>query len=129
MNRKGLTLIEIMISVLIILIAAAGILGAFVGGHQMMNYSRHKLQAMNFARETLDELRSNYEYDSSAMVAGNHDDASDPAICASGNIIRGEMQGLDDVALTYSVLQPTDAGVPRDYKEVTVIVEWEDATF
>ncbi|NQV04735.1 MAG: type II secretion system protein [Candidatus Omnitrophica bacterium] len=126
MNRKGLTLIEIMIAVLIILIAAAGILGAFIGGHQLMNYSRHKLQAMNFAREALDKLRCDYEYDSSAMLAGNHDYTTDPAICASGNIIRGEMQGLNSAALTYSVSAEPETD---SYKEVTVSVQWTEAAF
>lgn len=126
MNRKGLTLIEIMIAVLIILIAAAGILGAFVGGHQLMYYSRHRLQAVNFAREALDKLRCDYEYDSSAMAAGSHDEVSDPAICASGNIIRGEMQGLNSAVLTYKVEpEPQDGS----YKEVTVSVQWKESEF
>ncbi len=126
MNRKGLTLIEIMISVLIILIAAAGILGAFVGGHQLMYYSKHRLQAMNFAREALDKLKCDYEYTSSAMAAGNHDEVSDPAICASGNIIRGEMQGLNSAVLTYNVSAEPEID---SYKEVTVSVQWTESEF
>ena len=120
MSSKGLTLIEIMISVLIILIISAGVLSAFVGGHQLMNRSRHRLQALNFARETLDTLRSNYQYDSAQMNEGSHDESE-----IGGNIIRGEMETLNETILTYNVTEPE----PTGYKKVSVKIEWTEAAF
>lgn len=124
MNKKGLTLIEIMISVVIILIISAGILSAFVGGHQLMNRSRHRLQALNFAREAIDTLRCNYAYGSDEMLEGPHDSATDPAICASGNIIRDEMANLNSGTLVYTVTLD-----PNGYKKVGVTIDWTEVMF
>lgn len=114
---------EIMIAVVIVLVTAAGTLGAFVGGRQLMDRSRHRLQAENFARETLDKLRCVYQYDSSALDQGDHDSLTDPVICLPGNTIRGELQDLNAAALTYSVSEEPEAG---SYKEVTVHVQWTE---
>ncbi|MBU4311509.1 MAG: type II secretion system GspH family protein [Candidatus Omnitrophica bacterium] len=124
MNKKGLTLIEIMISVLILLIISAGILSAFIGGHQLMNRSRHRLQALNFAREAIDTLRCNYTYGSSEMLEGAHDSVTDPAICASGNIIRDEMAALNSGILTYTVTLDLNG-----YKKLGVTIDWTEIAF
>ncbi|MBU1061968.1 MAG: type II secretion system GspH family protein [Candidatus Omnitrophica bacterium] len=125
MNKKGLTLVEIIVSVLIITLLCAGLLGAFVGGHHFMNRSRHRMQALNFAREALDKLRSNYQYASSEMAAGSHDESE-----IGGNIVRGEMANFPPIApddpLTYSVSAEPASG---SYKEVTVSVKWEETSF
>lgn len=119
MNKKALTLVEIIVSVLIIAIVCAGILSAFVSGHQFMNRSRHRIQALNFAREALDKLRSNYQYDSGEMSVGSHNELD-----IGDNIIRGEMDNLSTV-LTYTVTAEPAAG---SYKEVTVSVSWTEAS-
>jgi len=125
MYMKGLTLVEIIISVLIITLTCAGLLGAFVGGHHFMNRSRHRMQALNFAKETLDKLRSNYRYTSSQMVAGIHDESE-----IGDNIFRGEMANFPplapDVPLTYSVSAGPAFG---SYKEITVSVKWGETSF
>jgi len=123
MSSKGLTLIEIIVSTLIIVAISAGTLGAFFGGHQLMNRSRHRLQALNFAREALDTLRSNYRYDSAQMSEGSHDESK-----IGGNIIRGEMENLPpdlpDLPLAYNVTE-----VAGGYKELKVSVKWKEAAF
>ena len=120
MGKKGFTLIEIITAVLIISVVAAGVFAAFAGGHQLMDYSRHRLQAVNFAREALDKLRCNYSYGSDAMSSCGasycHDESD-----IGGNIIRGEMLNVNSASLDYNVA----AGPETDsYKEVTVHVQW-----
>lgn len=124
MNNKGLTLIEIILSVVIIIIVATGILSAYFGGRELMDFSRHRLQAFNFTREALDILRSNAgcHYDSLAMTEGNHTEAD-----IGGNIIRGEMKQSDfGTDLTYNVSYDAAGANPDGYKKVVVTVNWDE---
>jgi len=120
-NRKGLSLTEIIVSVLIITIIAAGVFGAFVGTEYIFNRARHRLQAFNFAREAQDRLRSNYGYaDSQMNVATGHLESE------IGSIVRGEMADFTTgTALTYDVSEPEADG----YKKVEVKVSWTEASF
>ncbi|MBU4590871.1 MAG: type II secretion system GspH family protein [Candidatus Omnitrophica bacterium] len=118
-NRKGLSLIEIIVSVLIITIMAAGVFGAFVGTEYIFNRARHRLQAFNFAREVQDRLRGNYGYTDSQMnIATGHLESE------VGSIIRGEMANLS-TELTYDVSEPEVNG----YKKVEVKVSWTETSF
>jgi len=108
MNNKGLTLLEVLVSVLIISIIAAGVFGAFVGSQGLFGRARHRLQAFNFAREAIDKMRSNYGY---ADIEEDID--IDP--------IRGEIQGFDAEAM-YDISEPEHGG----YKIVNVTVSWDE---
>ncbi len=121
-DNKGFTLTEIMVSVVIIVIIAGGLFGAFMGAQQFLNRSKHRMQAYNFAMDAIDKLRSNYAYSSSsAMNIGNgHLDIEiDPA-----GIIQGDMSGLGGT-LNYDVTEPQANG----YKQVTIKVHWDEPTF
>ncbi len=113
MNNKGLTLSEILISILIISIIAAGVFSTFVGSKIFFIRARHRLQAFNFAREFQDRLRSNYTYMDREMGAF--------AERRAFLIDRGELADLDGV-ITYSVSNSEDGG----YKIVNVIVNWDE---
>ena len=118
MNKTGFSLVEIIISVLIITIMSAGMLGAFVGGQQLINRSSHRLQAMNFAREAYDRLRANHYYDADPeMTIGN---GKTPA-GDLGTILRGGMTAFS-TALTYDVSSSDQSA----YKEVIVHVTWTE---
>ncbi len=123
-NRKGLTLTEIIVSVLIVTIIAAGVFGAFVGTEYIFNRARHRLQAFNFAREAQDRLRSNYAYDSDpAMTVGA--DKPESNIVGAEPIIRGEEMTNLGTALTYDVSEPEADG----YKKVEAKVSWTESSF
>ena len=118
MNKTGFSLVEIIISVLIITIMSTGMLGAFVGGQQLINRSSHRLQAMNFAREAYDRLRANHYYDADPeMTIGN---GKTPA-GDLGTILRGGMTAFS-TALTYDVSSSDQSA----YKEVIVHVTWTE---
>ena len=115
MNKKGFTLIEVMVAAMIIVILAAGLFGAFMGAQHFLNRSRHRMQAYNFAVDALDKLRSNYQYSSSPTMDignGHLDIEIDPA-----GIIQGDISGLGET-LTYDVTEPQANG----YKQVTIKV-------
>lgn len=120
-NKKGFTITEVIISALIVVILSAGIFSAFWGTQYFLNRARHKVQAFNFAIESMDRLRSNYTYSSSpAMYPGyNHSDTE-----IGGGIIKGELANLSGT-LTYDVTEPQVNG----YKQVTVKVHWNEPSF
>ncbi|NQT75638.1 MAG: type II secretion system protein [Candidatus Omnitrophica bacterium] len=128
-NRKGLSLTEIIVSVLIITIMAAGVFGAFVGTEYIFNRARHRLQAFNFAREVQDKLRSNCGYnetDYPDMDFGTH-----PASNIGVSILGDMIPLVDPEKFTYKVFTyDEDEGSKVDgYKKVEVKVIWEETSF
>ena len=117
-QKKGFTLLEVVVSTLVITILAAGMLGAFVGSKIFFNRTRHRIQAYNFAREALERLRANYAYTDSQMSNG-----AAHAEAEIGGVIKGELASLE-AALTYDVAEQ-----PNGYKEVTSRVSWTEASF
>jgi prepilin-type N-terminal cleavage/methylation domain-containing protein len=121
-NKKGFTLIEVVVATLILGVLAAGVAGAFWNAQRLLNLARHRMQAYNFSAEALDRLKSNYQYYSNpSMNIGNDHDQSE--IEASG-ILKGEITNLGGT-LKYDVTEPQVNG----YKQVTIKVHWDEATF
>jgi len=122
MNKKGFTMNEVIIATLLIAILAAGAFSAFSGTERFINRARHRIQAFNFAMETLDRLKANNKYGGSAMAIGANHPETD--IVGIGNtIIQGEISALNP-ALTYDITEPQVNG----YKEVTVKFHWNEPT-
>ncbi|MDP2910727.1 MAG: type II secretion system protein [Candidatus Omnitrophota bacterium] len=121
-HKNGFTITEVIVSALIIVILSTGLFSAFWGTQHLLNRARHKAQAYNFALETIDRLRSNFQYSSSpAMdIGAGH---AQTQIDAAG-ILKGEIAGLGGT-LTYDVTEPWVSG----YKQVTVKVHWDEPTF
>jgi len=123
LDKKGFTLIEIIVATLIIVALSGGLFGAFWGAQYLLNRARHKVQAYNFAVEAMDRLRSNYVYSSGSMNIGNDHPATD---IEAGGIIRGELSNANiGGELTYDITEPQVNG----YKQVTVKVRWNEPAF
>jgi len=117
MNNKALTLVEVIISTLLVAILAAGMFSAFIGANYIFNRHRHRIQAFNFAREAMDRLRSEYTYSSNPqMNVGTDKPESD-----IGTILKGELTDLNAV-FEYDVSEPEVNG----YKKVEVEIVWEE---
>lgn len=120
LSRRGFTITEVIVAALLIAILAAGLFGAFLGASRILNLARHKIQAYNFAVDTLDRLRGNYQYGDSAMNVASHTYGD------VGGFIQGEMAASGfSSALTYDVTEPQIDG----YKEVAVHVNWTETTY
>jgi prepilin-type N-terminal cleavage/methylation domain-containing protein len=118
MQKKGMSLLEVVAATLVITILAAGMFGAYVGAQFIFNRARHRVQAFNFAREAQDKLRANYKYTDSQM-----NNASGHLETEIGAIVQGELQSLG-ATLTYDVSEQANG-----YKEVVVRVSWTAAAF
>jgi len=121
-NKKGFTITEVIVSVLIIVILSTGLFSAFFGTQHFLNRARHRMQAYNFSAEALDRLKSNYQYSSnpSMNIGDNHDQSE---IEASG-ILKGDIVNLGGT-LKYDVTEPQVNG----YKQVTIKVHWDEPAF
>jgi len=123
MNKKAFTFVELIAATLIVAILSAGVFGAFTGAFYIFNRSMHKMQAYNFARDALDRLRSNYNYNDSQMAVGNGHKESEIS-----SVIKGEMLALG-ATLTYDVSYDLPEAEPDGYKKVKVHINWNERAF
>jgi prepilin-type N-terminal cleavage/methylation domain-containing protein len=121
-NKKGFTLIEIVVSALIIVALAGGLLGAFWGSQRFLNRARHRIQAYNLAVEALDRLKSNYQYSDPKINVANGYLCSDIGCVISGEMTACMPLGTD---FTYNVEEPQVNG----YKQITVKAHWNEPDF
>lgn len=56
-KQSGFTLVEVIVSLLILLATAAGIFASFVAAQNYVLRSKRRIAAVNFARQKLEELR------------------------------------------------------------------------
>ncbi len=119
MDKKGFTIIEVIVSSMIIALLAGSVFSAFLGAYCFLSRARHRVQAFNFAMEALDRLRSNYQYLDEEMSVGSGYLAS-----GIGCSIAGEMAALAPLPadFTYDVTEPQVNG----YKQVTIKVQWDE---
>jgi len=127
-NKKGLTIVEVIVSVIVIIILGAGLFGAFAGTQRLFNFSSHKAQAINFSMEALDRLRCDYKYSDSQMsLTTAASDADDHLESEIGAVIRGEMSDPAlSAALKYDVIDTGSAA--NGYKKVIIKVHWDERT-
>jgi len=127
-NRAGLTLVEILISAVILSIAIAGSYGASTFAWKAIQRSEGRSMVLNYARLTHEQLRSLGYNASPEMDIGTHDSAS------------GNMGSIDiaadhplktryDAELSWTVSWgPGTYGDDQRYKEVVVAIDWTPPT-
>ena len=124
MNKRGMTLIEVIISVVLVTIIAAGMFASFVTAKYIFNRERHRVQAFNFAEEAQARLRSEFEYADSEMDVGTGKPESN-----IGTILEGELAEAGfNAVLEYDVVAEP-VGSTGSYKEVIVRVTWDEQSF
>ncbi len=104
-NNRGFTLIELMVAVAILALAAIGIFQAFTTGFMSMAESRERTEAINYVRQALEEIKNMY-----------FDNVNEAAI--SPSILGTEKYKRAIIVSPNNEENPTQ-------KEVTVIVYWD----
>jgi len=132
-KKRGFTLVEIMVSMFLLSTVVAGMLVVFVVGRRSVGLAGHRVQAMDFARETIEELKGRvggYLLDPSIpesddLNEGDHDSATDPDICT---LPAGDFRDTFGGARIYTVVNepPGSADGQENYKKVTVTVSWNE---
>ena len=145
MNKRGLSLMEVIVSALILAITVGGVLYVFSTEKGVVARTGRQVQAMDFARQTLEELKNAVSADTWPFSGTT----------GTPNSTRDDLGGLKaDVTFTdtldagafrdkffggrkYTVTNiDADTGVDAegdgfpandvDYKMVEVVVEWEE---
>lgn len=131
--RKGFTLTEIIVAMLILSLAIAGIFGMFVMGRKPVAVIRRRAEGMNLAREATEELKSNINFnDFASFTSGDTSNtANDP-----GNFVPFTALSLPaDFASNWGGVwyylidnRDVDNDGTVDYKMISVKVEWNEPT-
>jgi prepilin-type N-terminal cleavage/methylation domain-containing protein len=70
-TKTGLSLVEILIAMLILAIAAAGLFSSFVAANRFVSRSKRRMAAINFSRQISEELYKKVQADTWNISANN----------------------------------------------------------
>ncbi len=115
-GERGFTLIEIMVAVLLLLFAMAGIVPFFLGGLSQASAVRHKSIATNIARERMEEIRQ-LDY---------REITEDSAEGVTLSERFGTTAAQRDIDFDLSYVVEESAYEEGTLKKVTVNVGWDD---
>lgn len=125
MNKHSLTLLEVVISALILSITTASILYLFSTGKIVVSHTGRRIQAMDFARQTLEELRNAVSADTwpnTGDLAGGGP-TSQPL---SPSKLRDNFSGTREYTVTDIDADGDTVYEDGEYKRVTVTVDWSE---
>lgn len=74
-NTQGFSLLEALVAAVVFVIATTGLFSVFTTQRQSLDRSSRRLQAANFAKEVLEDLRAKVDqsnWDTGDMQIGNH---------------------------------------------------------
>ena len=114
MKKKGFSLLEVLISTLILSIAFGGIIASFSYARAYVLRANRRLVAANLARKVFDSLTPHVRQD-------EWNDAANPLNPAYANKTFSETSDDGTQNVTYTVEDD-----PLGYRKVTVTVEYED---
>ena len=120
MNKLGLTLAEVIVAALILAITVAGVLFMLTSENIAVFRTGHNVQAIDFARQTLDELRNAVRedtWDTGFLSPGPH--STEPFLSLSGT----ELGDNFNATRRYDVQSGPALG---SYREGTVTIEWTE---
>ena len=108
----GFTLLEILVSLLILSIVITGIISVFISSKRYTVRSRHRLQATSLARQILADLYKEVRQDTwdTGRLRGNYSE--------QGTIY------IDPITYTWNLTVSNVTGY--DYRRVTVNVTWNE---
>jgi Tfp pilus assembly protein PilV len=117
MKQKSVTLVEIVVSMVILSLILLGIAGIFVAGKRHLKRAQYKQEALNFAREKLEDLEA-LDFEHECLLKGDY--PQDPP-CDDGRTFPpgwGRTWKIEDEDL--------DADSNPDRKNITLKVEWPE---
>jgi prepilin-type N-terminal cleavage/methylation domain-containing protein len=122
MRQKGFTLTEVLIAMLILSLAAAGMFAVFITGKGFTLRCGRKFEAINFARQTTEHLKDDvrattWDLSGAPLSLGNHNEP-----LPSGDL-KDKWSGQRNYQVNWG---PNDYGHDQRYKVVTVTVSWNE---
>ncbi len=123
MNRNGFTLVEVIISALILALTAGGVLYIFSMEKGTVSETGHRVEAMEFARQSLEDL--NKEIGADTWPGGAL--TAEVDVDTSASLPEGDFKDKFGATRKHRItdMDPDHSGDP-DYKSVTVTVNWTE---
>lgn len=119
-NKKGFTLLEVLVASLILAVVGSGIAGVYIMEERLFVRTLHRLEAVNYARSALEELLALTGGDLEvALKVGDH---TDPEIC---DLPDGQFKERFKGALSYRV-DEFQVSETTNAKRIEVIVKWQE---
>lgn len=134
-NTRGLTLVEALISILLVSVLLIGILGAFVVARLSVDRAKHRVMAMNTIRQYMEQeikagflggfgVRDDGSVDTDYYLTVDSGNSSDFTIDDTGSsVLRGRLKPDPYPAETYEI--GTSPNSCR-YKKIGFVVEWDE---
>ena len=122
-HQKGFSLIEVLVTMVIISFGLLGIAGVIVNALKNNNSSYARTQASVLANDIIDRMRANRTTAETAPYAYNLALTADPA--GSGVVLNDLTQWR--AALAAAMPSGTGSVTMADATQVTVVVQWNDA--
>jgi type II secretory pathway pseudopilin PulG len=119
MRTRSVTLVEIIVSMVVLSLILVGIAGLFVAGKTQLKRAQFKQQALNFAREKLEELVALDFDDPDLQTEPTTPSRTETDILPNDWPIAWTITDLDEN------LKPVITPYPQ-YKQITITVEWEE---
>lgn len=120
MNKKGFTLLEVLVASLILAVVGSGIAGVYIMEERLFVRTLHRLEAVNYARGALEKLLALTGGD--LEVALKEGDHTDPEIC---DLPDGHFKERFKGALSYRVDEFKVSEI-TNAKRIEVIVKWQE---
>jgi len=120
MNKYAFTLIEVIVSALILTLTVGGVLFIFTTEKGAVGHTGRRMQAMDFARQTLEQLKNK-------VGADTWDEAGQPLTVqdwTSYETLSGDFGTVFSGQRRYRVDPLTGVDSSTGYREVTVEVNW-----
>ena len=116
-NEKGMSLLEVMVTMFMVALISSSLLGGFIISHQMIKQAGQETQASSFAYQILEDLRARPAQDWADLAAAN--------INGSSIFISNSDQNYG-VDLQAAVSLHKNPDIPSLYN-VKVEVTWENS--
>lgn len=141
-NKKGLSLVEALISIALVSVLLAGILGAFIISRLGVDRAKHRMMAMNTIRQYMEqEIKAGFLGGFGAKPGGGVDtdyyltvDSSTPATFTIDDM--GTASTADDLTGTIAPdpypATTYEQGIPPTscrYKKIGFVVQWDEKLF
>lgn len=124
-NNSGFTLVEIVVSLMIILAAVSGIFAGFVATQKYISRSKRRAAVINYIRQQLDNLKPSIRKDtwdktSNALYAPPGESRTYTAKTSFPNL-----KNSSSDALVYTVSAASDTAATA-YRVVSITAKWQE---
>ncbi len=110
----GFTLVEVIVALMVILVAATGVLASFIAAKRYTVRANHRIIAMNLARQKLEILRAHMRqdtWDSGNLSVGSYSES----LSSESRLINGTRG--------YQVQAVSD----KEYRRVIMNITWDES--